>query len=180
MKKVIEEIIPYVVIVIVVVLIRTYVVTPVIVSGGSMETTLYDGEMLLLNKFSLLTSSIERFDVVVIRDREDGDLIIKRVIGLPTENIEYRENVLYVNGEEVEDLYGSDDTKGFDIVDVCRVSEDFDVCNFNEVPEGYYLVLGDHRSVSADSRTKGFIREEDILGKVSLRIWPLTKVGFIE
>ena len=103
MKKFIKELIPYIVIIIVVVLIRTYIVTPVIVVGDSMVPTLKDGQILLLNKFDYKINDIERYDIVVIKVG-NGE-IIKRVIGLPGENIEYRDNTLYINGHEEETIY---------------------------------------------------------------------------
>ena len=96
MKKFIKELIPYVVIVIVVVLIRSYLVTPVIVSGDSMEPTLNNKELLLLNKINYKLNDIKRFDIVVIKI--DNKEIIKRVIGLPGENVLYQSDKLYVDG----------------------------------------------------------------------------------
>ena len=81
MNKFLKEWLPYLIIIIIVVLIRTYIVTPVIVRGDSMYDTLKDGEVLLLGKINYRLSDIKRFDIVVIKDL-DGDLIIKRVIGL--------------------------------------------------------------------------------------------------
>ena len=94
MKKIIKDIIPYVIIVLVVGLIRTFLVTPVIVSGDSMVPTLKNRELLLLNKINYQLNDIKRFDIVVIR-LEDKE-IIKRVVGLPGEEIMYRNNTLYV------------------------------------------------------------------------------------
>ena len=85
MKKFIKELIPYIVIIIVVVLIRTYIITPVIVVGDSMVPTLKDNQILLLNKIDYRFNEIERYDIVVIKVGKSE--IIKRVIGLPGENI---------------------------------------------------------------------------------------------
>ena len=82
MKKIVKEWLPYIVIIIVVIFIRSYIITPVIVRGDSMYDTLKDGEVLFLSKINYYVSDIERFDIAVIKDL-DGDLIIKRVIGLP-------------------------------------------------------------------------------------------------
>ena len=85
-KSKFKALIPYIIIVIVVVLIRTFIVTPGIVNGSSMETTLHDGDFVLVNKIGLL-SGIERFDIVVVKYNEGS--IIKRVIGLPGETVKY-------------------------------------------------------------------------------------------
>ena len=99
MKEKIKNLIPYAVIIIVVVLIRTLIVTPVIVVGDSMVPTLKDGQVLLLNKIGYHFSDIKRNDIVVINIGKSE--IIKRVIGLPGETVEYRNNTLYINGHEV-------------------------------------------------------------------------------
>ena len=164
MKKFIKELIPYVVIVIVVVLIRTFIATPVIVSGDSMVPTLDDKQLLLLNKIDYRINDIERFDIVVIDN--DGKEIIKRVIGLPGEEILYRSNTLYVDGHEVESKYNFE-------------TEDFSlktICNCTRIPDDKYLVLGDNRSVSYDSRIIGLIDREDIKGSVNISLWPIKTV----
>lgn len=176
MKKIIEELIPYVVIIIVVVIIRTFIVTPVIVRGDSMDETLHDGEVLILNKISYRFSDIERYDIVVIKD-EDDDYIIKRVIGMPGDNIEYKNNKLYINGKKVNKSFTKDETEDFDLEEICDINED--ECE-DGIPEGKYLVLGDNRDISADSRIKGLIDEKQIMGKTTIRLWPLTKLNIIK
>ena len=161
MKK-IPEWLQYILIIIGVVLFRQFIASPVRVVGTSMETTLKQGEILILKKYD---RSYERFDIVVIK--ENKERIIKRVIGLPGETVKIIDNVLYINGEEVKDIYAS------------SKSQDFSLSKFDleVIPEGYYFVLGDNREVSKDSRIIGLIKEEDILGKTGLRIWPLNKIG---
>ena len=164
MKKIIKEIIPYIVIVLVVVLVRTYFVTPVIVSGDSMVPTLKDKQVLLLNKINYRTNKIERYDIVVIKiDKKE---IIKRVIGLPGETIEYRNNTLYIDGHEVENDYNFE-TDDFNLKSIC---------NCEKIPTDKYLVLGDNRMVSADSRIIGLIDRHDIEGNVNISLWPIKKV----
>ena len=164
MKKFIKELIPYIVIVLVVVLIRTFIVTPVIVVGDSMVPTLKDNQILLLNKFKYNFNEIKRYDIVVIKV-EDSE-IIKRVIGLPGETLEYRNNTLYIDGHEQETEYQFE-------------TEDFtlnSICNCDKIPQGKYLVLGDNRAVSSDSRIMGLIEETDILGNVKISLWPIKAV----
>lgn len=154
----IKELIPYVVIVVVVVLIRTFIVTPVVVSGDSMVPSLKDGQLLLLNKLSYRFKEIERFDVVVIKVGKNE--IIKRVIGLPGETVEYRDNKLYINGSLLETEY------------------DFETDDFEEklISDNEYFVLGDNRRVSSDSRIIGMIKRKDIIGKTSISILPVKLV----
>jgi len=164
MNKFIKELLPYIVIIIVVVLIRTFIVTPVIVVGDSMVPTLEDNQILLLNKFKYNFKKIERYDIVVIK--VENSEIIKRVIGLPGETIEYRNNTLYIDGHEADNKYQ------FETDDFTLNS----ICNCDKIPQGKYLVLGDNRAVSSDSRIMGLIDEKDILGNVKISLWPIKTV----
>lgn len=176
MKDFLKEWLPYLIIIVVVVLIRSYVITPVIVRGDSMSDTLEDGEVLFLSKINYHISEIERFDIVVIKDI-DGDYIIKRVIGLPGDNIEYKDDVLYINGKANEKRFTDDETEDFTLKEVCNIHQ---VNCEDEIPEGMYLVLGDNRDVSADSRVKGLIKREQIEGEAVFRLWPFSKIGVIK
>lgn len=164
MNKFIKDIIPYIVIIVVVVLIRTFIITPVIVSGDSMVPTLKNKQLLLLNKIDYRFNNINRFDIVVIK--VDKNEIIKRVIGLPGETIEYRNNSLYIDGHELTSDYN------FETDDFTLKS----ICNCDKIPQDKYLVLGDNRSVSADSRIIGLIDKKDIEGSVQISLWPIKKI----
>lgn len=164
MRKFIKELIPYLVIVVIVVLIRTFLVTPVIVSGDSMVPTLKDRQLLLLNKINYKFNDTSRFDIVVIKI--DNKEIIKRVIGLPGENVEYRDNSLFIDGHELLNNYNFD-TDNFSLKNIC---------NCDKIPEDKYLVLGDNRGVSADSRIIGLIDKDNIEGNVNISLWPIKKV----
>ena len=178
MDKFIKKIIIYIIIIMVVIMIRTFIITPVEVDGSSMEDTLHDNELLLLSKISYKISEINRFDIVVI-DKGD-DKVVKRVIGLPGDEVEYRENMLFINGEKIDDIYAKNATFDFDVKDICLIKDNIEECTYTKVPEGKYIVLGDNRLISSDSRVNGFIDEEDILGKAVFRIWPLNKIGLID
>ena len=168
MKEIIKELYPYVIIILVVVLVRSFIITPVIVSGNSMKPNLNDGELLLVRKIGYNEKTIKRFDIVVIK--KDKEEIIKRVIGLPGEHISYKNNKLYVNDKLVSEDYTHLDTKDFNLEEICTCST---------IPEGKYLVLGDNRPISKDSRSIGLIDEKDIVGKAVFRLWPISKIGRI-
>ena len=168
MKEIIKELYPYIIIILVVVLVRSFIITPVIVSGNSMKPNLNDGELLLLRKIGYNEKTIKRFNIVVIK--KDKEEIIKRVIGLPGEHISYKNNKLYVNDKLVTEDYTHLDTKDFNLEEICTCST---------IPEGKYLVLGDNRPISKDSRSIGLIDEKDIIGKAVFRLWPISKIGTI-
>lgn len=168
MRKNIKELYPYVIIIIVVVLIRSFIITPVIVSGNSMLPNFNDGELLLVKKIGYNEKTIKRFDVIVIK--KDKEEIIKRVIGLPGEHVSYKNNKLYINDKLVSEDYTHLNTKDFNLEEICTCST---------IPEGKYLVLGDNRPISKDSRSIGLIEEKDIVGKSVFRLWPITKIGTV-
>ena len=168
MKNIIKELLPYVLILGGVILIRTFIVTPVIVSGDSMKPNLHNGDLLLERKIGYNSTNIKRFDIVVIK--EDKEEIIKRIIGLPGEHISYKNNKLYVNDKVLEENFDFRKTNDFNLEEICSC---------NNIPEGKYLVLGDNRPISKDSRMIGLIDEKDILGKAVYRIWPISKFGNI-
>ena len=176
MKKNIKELVPYLIIVIVVVFIRSYIITPVIVRGDSMDDTLKDGQVLFLNKINYRFNNIKRFDIIVIKD-EDNDLIIKRVIGKPGDYVEYKDNILYINNKKVKDKYGNGETLDFNLEEICNIT---DTNCKGKIPKDKYLALGDNREVSADSRVKGLFTRKQILGKATLRLWPLNKITIVK
>ena len=164
MVKFLKEAKDYIIIIIVVVLIRTFVVTPAMVDGDSMNDTLLDGNLVLINKIGYRINGTKRFDIVVLKNEADNDRIIKRVIGLPNEKIEYKDNKLYINGEEVKTNIDFKDT------------EDFTA----ETKDNEYFVLGDNRDVSKDSRMLGSFNKKDIVGRVGIRFYPFDKVGYVK
>lgn len=166
MKSFVKDITPYCIIILVVVLIRAFLVTPVRVQGSSMVPTLEGGEILLLKKYD---TSYKRFDIVVLN--KDSSKLIKRIIGLPGEHVAYKDSHLYVNDEEInEDFLPSDIS-----------FSDFDTLLLGNytIPEGEYLVIGDNRNNSTDSRIFGFVKKKEILGTTSFRLFPFKKFGGI-
>ena len=155
-----KEIIEYAIILAVVIAIRTFVVTPIRVNGTSMNDTLADGDIMVLKKYD--KNSIDRFEIVVVKTT--GEKIIKRVIGLPEEEIKYENGTLYINGEEMEESFGYTDTKDFQ-----------DYCGKDE-----YFVMGDNRIVSKDSRIIGCIPKDNIMGTVDLIVFPFSKIGSVK
>ena len=164
MKKIWYSIKDYVYIVLIVVLIRTFLITPAAVSGSSMESTLNNHDLVIINKLVYRIKPIERFDIVVVNNDEDNDRIIKRVIGLPNETIEYKDNKLYINAKLIETKLSFEYTDDFKV----------------ETKEDEYFVLGDNRDVSKDSRMLGNFNKKDIVGRVWIRFYPFDKVGYVK
>ena len=158
-KSTILEYLPYILTIILVLLIKRYVVSPIKVNGDSMNQTLKNGDIMILNIIDYRFHEIKRFDIVVVDIKKE--YIIKRVIGLPGEKVEYKENQLYINDQLVEDPYGSHPTSDFSVT----------------VPKNHYFVLGDNRTNSLDSRYFGAFPKNKILGKTSLILFPLDRMG---
>jgi len=168
MKKFIKEYLPYLLIIIFVIILKMYVVTPVRVRGVSMKNTLLDKDIMILNKITYRFNDIKRFDIVVIKGPEEE--IIKRVIGLPGDKVEYKNNKLYINGKEIKEDFAKVYDKSLDSYNIEELGS-------TTVPKGYYFVLGDNRPKSADSRIIGFIKKEDIIGKAEYTIFPFNRIG---
>ncbi|MGL6008086.1 MAG: signal peptidase I [Culicoidibacterales bacterium] len=154
---------------------RTNVFTVINVSGDSMVPTLHDNNMMILNRVSYKIHDIERFDIVVV-DTNDEFFIIKRVIGLPGDHVQYENGQLYINEEPLDEAYIVDPaaqyTYDFDLVDLPG--------GYTTIPEGNYLVLGDNRLISKDSRAIGLVESEQIIGKTNWVVWPPQEIKVAE
>ena len=164
-----KELLSYVVIIVVVVLIRTFIATPVIVDGDSMLPNLKDNQIMILYK---LPKELKRFDIVVAEHTVEGtkESLVKRVIGLPGEDVEYKYNKLYINDEVVSEDFIIEETADFNLASLVYL----------EIPDGHYFVVGDNRDDSLDSRILGLIPEEDIEGKIVFSLFPFSTFGFIK
>ena len=158
--KIIRDLIPYVFIVFLVIIVRTYIATPVRVDGNSMRKTLEDGDILLLYKMA----KFERNDIIVLDEKEDEEIIIKRIIALPGETIKIQNGKIYINDKEYNDEFAYGDTSDYEQV---------------TLGENEYFILGDNRLISKDSRYFGTITEDEIIGKIVFRFWPFSKIGAV-
>lgn len=154
-------------------LIVNYVGQRTEVVGSSMESTLSDGDNLIVDKITYRFQDPERYDIIVFPFKyEKSTYYIKRIIGMPGETIRIdKDGVIYVNDEIVNEYYGRE------------VILDPGIAK-NEITlgEDEYFVMGDNRNNSTDSRDSmvGNIHRDDILGRAWLRIWPLTKFELLE
>ena len=136
-------------------LITSFVFISVVVDGSSMEKTLQEGDKGITDGVFYKVFGIDRFDIVIVKPKKYDGLLVKRVIGLPGETIEYKDSVLYVNGEIVEEEFLTEGVKtesyyGNDIKITLKDNE--------------YYVLGDNRLNSSDSRSFGAVTKKEIKG----------------
>ena len=188
-------IITAIIMILIVILLRVFVFSPVIISGHSMDPTLHNGERVI----ALKHTKIERFDIVTLKapDNPDEDYV-KRIIGLPGDTIEMKNDQLYINGKKYDEPFLDDYIKKMknhtlanvypeQFKYVANTAQNF-TNNFTlqdleatggkvKVPKDSYFVMGDNRLVSKDSRYLGFIPKSSILGEVKFAFWPLKYFG---
>ena len=161
MKKILKEWVSYFLIILAILLIRLFIITPVRVDGPSMNPTLENKQILLLSKYS---KHYERFDIVVFNYAKQK--LVKRIIGIPGEKIEFKNNKLYINNKEIEEEFGHMETEDFSLSDI----------GYETIPDNMYFLVGDNRTNSLDSRYIGLVSDSDIEGVVHFSIWPLKKI----
>ncbi|MFE5804168.1 signal peptidase I, partial [Bacillus thuringiensis] len=110
------------VIAMVLLLLRIFVFFPYSISGESMSPTIHNNERVLVNKLIFRISSVKRFDMVAIQTESGNKSLIKRIIGLPGERLEYKKNTLYINGQKVEDPF-NDNTNDFSLINTYNLKE---------------------------------------------------------
>ncbi len=150
--------------------IRAFVAEARYIPSGSMEPTLEINDRLVVEKVSYHFNPPERGDIVVFRPPESlfkpgqrRDAFIKRIIGLPGDTVEIADGTVFVNDEALTEDYIKE--------------QPLSDWGPETVPDGFYLVLGDNRNSSFDSRSWGFVAQEDIIGKAVVRFWPPSRVG---
>lgn len=159
--------------------IRYFFFAPIVVDGYSMMPTLHDQDRMIVNKFSYQLGKPDRFDIIVFKAPEGKDYI-KRVIGLPGDTVEYKNDTLYINGEKYEEPYLENYKEGIVGGTLTNSFTLEDVIDQKTVPEGHVFVLGDNRRVSKDSRHIGPVSFDMILGETSLVYWPIEDLGFVK
>ncbi|WLD94013.1 signal peptidase I [Alkalihalobacillus sp. AL-G] len=161
-------------------IVRQFLFTNYVVYGESMMPTIQEGNRLIVSKINYNITNPDRFDLIVFHANEKEDYI-KRIIGLPGDKVEYRNDKLFINGEPVEEPYLKPFKEGLE--QGSQLTGDFtlkDITDVERVPEGMIFVLGDNRLHSIDSRHIGFVPIEKVVGEVNLRYWPVSDFKVIE
>jgi len=153
-------------------IIRAFFLQVFWIPSSSMEPTLNINERIVVNKVAYHFRQPRRQEMVVFRQvlplaarsQEKNDLI-KRVMGLPGEAFELKSGAVYINGKKIDEHH--------------QLNQDYADFGPVVIPPGNYLVLGDNRPVSADSRFWGFLPQANFIGPAFLRLWPLSKFGLL-
>lgn len=182
-KEITEWIVAIGVALIILVVVINFVGKSYTIKGDSMDPTLKDGEHVIVNMIGYNLGGLEKGNVIVFHADESSDYV-KRVIGMPGDKVEYKKDQLYVNDKKVDEPYLDYNKKRKQVEYI--TANDLDVSSLSnsngeeKIPKGKLLVLGDNREVSKDSRSFGLINEDQVVGKVSFRFWPINnfKVNF--
>lgn len=146
-----------------------FVIQPVKVEGTSMQPRLVDQERIFVNRFIYRFAEIHRGDIVVFwypRDRSKS--FIKRVVGVPGDEVEIRNGSVNINGQKVDEPYLKPEFR------------DHDSLRKEIIPADHFFVLGDHRNSSNDSRNWGYVPRDLIYGKAVFRYWPVSRIGPVD
>lgn len=175
-RSILRELLSWLIYIVIVVILSLGIITFIgqrtKVSGHSMETTLSDGDNLIVDKISYRFRDPERFEIIVFPFQyEEHTYYIKRIIGLPGETVQVIDGYVYINGEVLDENYG------LEVMDDPGIAAEPITLGEDE-----YFVLGDNRNHSSDSRdpSVGVLHRNDIMGRAWIRIWPFDKFGVIK
>jgi signal peptidase I len=164
-------------------LIKTFLFQAFYIPSESMKPTLNVGDRVLVNKLSYRVHDVNRGDIVVFEtppkaEDANGKIkdLVKRVVGLPGETVETHNGIVFVNGRQLDEPYLRNGVK------TCALNSTPGTCGdvpTTTIPSDDVFVMGDNRTASKDSRAFGAITESSIVGRVFVRIWPVTDLGFL-
>ena len=154
-------------------MVRTYAVQTFYIPSGSMEPTLHLKDRILVDKLAVRFGTINTGDIIVFKAPpaehcDDGPFtdLVKRVIGTPGETLTSKGNTVYINGVALKEPWTYFRTL---IPEIKKIT----------LKKNQYFVMGDNRANSCDSRYWGPVPRSDIIGKAFVRIWPLSRIGFL-
>ena len=179
-RTIVEYVVLAVVAVAVALLIQAFLVKPYRIPSASMEDTLLIGDRVLVDRISWRFSQPERGDIVVFHPPFDGPVLIKRIIGLPNDEISLRGGFVYINGRRLNEPYvrrvdgRQEPSEPFSNGLPWSLQEPY------KAPGGSYFVMGDNRSNSGDSREFGPIKRAQFVGRAFARYWPPGRIGGID
>ena len=174
-KRILKQLLSYVKVVVVtwvtVFIVANFVFRPVIVEGRSMYPTLHDQDIGIANIIGLKVMGVKRFDIVVIDLDEYDNLLVKRVIGLPNEKVEFKDDKLYIDDVYLEEGFLDDEYKSGYQNKGQRFTDDFSI----QLGEDEYFCMGDNRPHSSDCRRFGPVNFSQFVCKQVFIFYPFKK-----
>jgi len=170
LKKIFDLGVFVLVVLVITLLLSKYVVERIVVHNYSMEPTLMSESSILIDKISYRFSNPKRFDIIVFKQKNTGDELIKRVIALPHETVQIVDGSFVVNGNKIADI------EGLDSPDYAGTASEVIFLS-----EGEYFVIGDNRKESIDSRYEeiGLVTDTRIIGKAFFQLLPIKDFKFL-
>jgi signal peptidase I len=165
-KEFIKDTLKYILFIIVVLIVAIYVIGLQQIVGDSMSPTLLNQEVVLIDKLTPNFLKLKRGDIISFY-HSDSKYLVKRVIGLPGEYVEIKDNKIYIDNQIIEDYISDFNINDFKLEDI----------GYDKIPDNMYFVMGDNRENSLDSRDYrvGLIQKNYIIGKKLIRLWPIIK-----
>ena len=175
-----EIVISIIIAVVVAVSVRTFLLESYLVQGDSMEPSYSEGDLLLVDKISYRFGEPDRGDVIILRnpDNPNGDLLIKRIIGLPNEtlSIDSESKKVFITKQQGSDSFILEEpyTTKYKYTEYCKNLGPL------ELSDNEYFVIGDNRGASQDSRCfLNMLHKDQIIGKTVMRAWPFSSISFL-
>lgn len=166
-KTIKEYAISIVICVIIALIIKTFIIARADVDGESMYPTLNNADVLFINRISSIKKNYKRGEIVIFDSHNSSDdIYIKRVIAVAGDEIEIKDNKVYLNGEELQEDYLGEGT-------ITEPGVFMETNQKYRVPEGHIFVLGDNRGHSQDSRSFGPVSLDQVQGKAFIRLFPV-------
>ena len=154
--------------------VRTWIAQPFIVEGASMEPNFHNGEYLIIDELSYNFKTPERGNIIVFRyPLNPSDYFIKRIIGLPGEIVEIKNNRVLISSRLSDKTLVLDETY---LPQDLKTGPD----QIAELGGGEYFVMGDNRIASSDSRIWGKLPAKNITGRAFVRLWPINRIGLVK
>jgi signal peptidase I len=163
------------------ILLRTFVVQTFFIPSGSMDPTLKVGDRILVDKLAYHLHGVDRGNIVVFKRPANEDCgglpvadLVKRVIGLPGDTVSLRQGYVLIDGRRLNESWLPTSRRG--VTYPGPAGQPYDLAKPYVVPANHYFMMGDNRKDSCDSRYWGPISRSLIVGKVDLRVWPVTSL----
>jgi len=160
---------------IIIFVVRSFVIQPFFVKGSSMQPNFHDGDYLIVDEISYGIGEPQRGDVIIFKyPNNPSEFFIKRVIGLPGESVELKNNTITI--------YNNENPTGFVLDESAYLARTVTTSGdeFKELASDEYYVLGDNRIASSDSRAWGVLKDRYIIGRAWVRAWPFDSFQVFE
>jgi len=161
-------------------LVQAFVVKPYRIPSESMQDTLLVGDRVLVDRVSWRFSEPQRGDIVVFHPPMDGPVLIKRIVGMPGDELSVSDGVLFVNGVPQDEPFVRQTESGPEPTEAFANGLPWGLEETYTVPAGSYFMMGDNRTNSGDSREFGPVARSQLVGQAFGRYWPVARVGGVD